>query len=397
MQGIQKNKQSNQYAWVILFIVYLATVSSGIMMNKVSPSMPTMIDVFGINLSQAGLLMSVYALTVVLLAIPAGILISKFGQLPTAIAAFLSLIFGSIIGATAQSFGLMLVSRMFEGIGSAFIVVLGPALIAMWFPPKKSGIPVGIWSTATPVGGFIALTYIPALNDQFGWRNVWWGAAATSLLALIFFVVLFKPLPGGQKQETTAEQVSNIKKLFKNKSIWLAGLTIMCFTMVIIPIVVYYPTFLSVDRGLDLSTAGFYVGLISIATLPFSPFAGWLSDSIGSRKKVVITGFLLMFPLLASLFMVSGWVIPVFMILIGVGVALIPTPLFAAVTDLMGDIRMAGYGMAVLTIGLNLGTVVGAPVFGALVDSVGWNMAAYIFAPFALVGILVSIKNKKLR
>jgi predicted MFS family arabinose efflux permease len=397
MQSTLNDKQSNNYAWVILFIVYLATVSSGIMMNKVSPSIPTMVDVFGINLSQAGLLMSVYALTAVLLAIPAGILISKFGQLPIAIVAFLSLILGSVIGAMAQSFDLMLVSRMFEGIGSAFIVVLGPALIARWFPAKKSGMPVGIWSTATPVGGFIALTYIPALNDQFGWRNVWWGAAIITFLALLFFVVLFKPLPGGHKQETTVDQIVSIKKLFRNKSIWLAGLTIMCFTMVIMPIVTYYPTFLSVDRGFDLSMAGFYVGLISIATLPISPFAGWFSDRIGSRKVVVITGFLILFPLFATLFMISGWAIPVFMILIGVSVATIPTPLFAAATDLVGDIRMAGYGMAVLTIGLNMGTVVSAPIFGALAESYGWNIAAFIFAPFALLGIFVSYKNKEFK
>jgi MFS family permease len=85
------------------------------------------------------------------------------------------------------------------------------------------------------------------------------------------------------------------------------------------------------------------------------------------------------------------------MILLGVGVASIPTPLYAAVPDLVVDVKMVGLGMAVLTIGLNLGTVIGAPVFGALADSVGWNPAAYIFAPFALLGILISILNKKLR
>ena len=390
--------KTHKHAWIILAIVYLATVSSGIMMNKVSPSIPILLAVFGINLSQAGLLMSVYALTAVLLAIPAGILINKIGHRTTAVLALLFLIIGSVVGAVSDSFALLLISRMLEGVGSALIVVLGPALIAMWFPPENSGTPVGIWSTATPVGGFIALTFIPSIIGSFGWKSVWWAAAGVTVIALLFFVVFFKTLPGGVEiQESKAEQAANLKKLYANKSIWLAGLVIMCFTLVLVPLVTYYPTFLTEHKGFDLGLAGFMVGLISLATIPFSPLAGWLSDLIGSRRKVVIVGFLIMLPLFATLFSVSGWLIALYMILIGVGVASIPTPLFAAVPDLMGDVRMVGFGMAVLTIGLNLGTVISAPIFGALVDSVGWDTAAHIFAPFAVVGILVSVMNKKLK
>ncbi|MCK5664028.1 MAG: MFS transporter, partial [Thiotrichaceae bacterium] len=309
MQEKSEKEQLNKFAWVILAIVYLATVSSGIMMNKIGPSIPVLVDIFDINLSQAGLLMSVYALTAVLLAIPAGIMLNRFGQRKIAVAAFLSLIIGSGIGAIAQSFEIMLVSRMFEGIGTALIVVLGPAMISMWFPPKKSGLPVGIWSTATPIGGFIALTYIPGLIDSIGWRNVWWSAAAFSFLSLIFFVIFLKPVPGGIKPISASEQIENLKKLFKNKGIWLACLIIMSFTFIIIPIVTYYPTFLSTVKGYDLGTAGFYVGVISLATLPFSPLAGWLSDKIGSRKKVVVIGFAILLPTFALLFSVSGWVI----------------------------------------------------------------------------------------
>jgi len=398
MSEISIKPQTKKYAWVILAIVYAASVSSGMMMNKVSPSIPIMLDTFGINLSQAGLLMSVFAFTAVLLAIPVGILISRLGQRTTAVIAFSALILGSVIGAVSESFSLLLFSRMLEGVGAALLSVLAPAMIAMWFPPETSGTPVGIWSTAIPVGGFLSLTFIPEFIESHGWQYVWWGVAAISLMVMVCFLIFFKPLPGVEaNQESSAEQIANLRKLFKNKSIWLAGLTIMCFTLVIMPVVTYYPTFLTENKGIDLNTAGFLVGLISLATLPFSPLAGWFSDRIGSRKVVVIAGFLIMLPIFASLFSVSGWTITMYMILLGVGVASIPTPLYAAVPDLVVDVKMVGFGMAVLTIGLNLGTVIGAPVFGALVDSVGWNTAAYIFAPFALLGILISILNKKLR
>jgi len=398
MSENSKKVQSNIYAWVILGIAYLATVSTGIMMNKVAPAIPTLVEVFGINLSQVGLLVSVYAFTSVLLAIPAGLLISRYGQKTIGILAFLTLIFGSILGANSNTFNMMLISRMLEGLGSAFIVVLAPAAIARRFSVEKVGMPMGIWSTATPVGGFIALAYIPDLIDNFGWKTVWWGASAFTLIALVSFVILYKPLHGDKiKQDTNADMMANLRAILKNKNIWIGGIVMMSFAFVIMPIVTYYPTFLTLYKGFDLGAAGFMVGLISLAILPSSPLIGWFSDLIGSRKKVVIAGFLILLPLFPILFHVSGWLIPLFMILIGIGVAAVPTPMFAAATDLVGDVKLSGLAMAVLTMGLNLGIVFGAPIFGALVDSKGWNMAAYIFTPFAILGIVMAVYSKKLK
>lgn len=396
MRNKSKTKQFN-YSWVILGIVYLATVTSGIIMNKVSPVIPVLIDVMGITISQSGMFMSAYALTSVILAIPAGILLNLAGEKITAILAFLFLIIGTGIGAVAESFSMLLLSRMVEGIGSAFIVVLGPAMVANWFPPDKSGTPVGIWSTATPVGGFIALTFIPRILEKHSWNYVWWLVLFFSLFSMIMFLSFFKPSKEKTEQKDSFKDIiSSLKEIFRNKNMWLAGLSIMCFTLTIVPVVTYYPTFLVTELNYDLKTAGFLVGLISLVTIPFSPLTGWLSDLIKSRKKVVVFGFLLLSIPLFSMFRASGWLITLNMILLGISVSSIPTPLFAAVQDLVKKPKMIGFGMAVLTIGLNLGTVISAPVFGKIVENVGWDRAANVFLVFAFLGVIVTLLNKEM-
>ncbi|MCB0004257.1 MAG: hypothetical protein KDH86_17075, partial [Anaerolineae bacterium] len=51
-----------RYAWVVLGVVYLASVAAPLIQNKVPPIMPVIMEAFQINLGQAGLLMSVFAI-----------------------------------------------------------------------------------------------------------------------------------------------------------------------------------------------------------------------------------------------------------------------------------------------------------------------------------------------
>ena len=58
------------YAWVILAVVYLASVAAPLSQSKVPPIMPVLMQAFQLNLTEAGLLMSVFAVTGLLLVAP---------------------------------------------------------------------------------------------------------------------------------------------------------------------------------------------------------------------------------------------------------------------------------------------------------------------------------------
>jgi len=60
------------YAWVILAVVMLAGVSAPLNQFKVPPVMPVLMERFQLDLSAAGMLMSIFAITGLALALPAG-------------------------------------------------------------------------------------------------------------------------------------------------------------------------------------------------------------------------------------------------------------------------------------------------------------------------------------
>ena len=401
MSENQKNTTVPRYAWVILGLAYLIAVNGSLIMNKISPLVPDLMAAFNVNLGQSGLMMSVYGLTGMVLALPGGIIIQRLGVRPAGMIAFASTIGGAVLGAVSDSYGLLLFSRMLEGFGTGLILILMPAAIAMWYPAEKSGMPMGIWSTAVPVGGFMTLNIIPPLANRFGWEGVWWATGGTSLLVMILFWFLIRPAPKSEIAGTPTgvekpnNGLSDLRTVFTSKSVWLLTLAWFGFGMAITPIITFYPTFLATDRGYLMAQAGFLAGLISVANVPSAPLAGWVSDKIGSRKWVTLAGLLLLLPLTLLVFQISGAMIIAAMILVGISTGMITATIFTAVPDATGDPRLSGMGMAMLTLGINVTLLAAPPIFGALVDNMGWVTAAYFFTPFVLISMAAVLLNKQ--
>jgi len=390
-----------KYAWVILFIAYMGAVAGSVIMDKIAPMLPILMSEFNIGLSRSGLLMSVFGFTGLALTLPAGYIIQRLGLKNTSAVAFGCLIVGAALGAVAGSFGLLLISRMLEGIGNVLIFILAPAAIAMWFPPEKSGLPLGIWSTATPLGSVLTLTIIPRLETTFGWRGAWWASAGFSLLVFLAFWFLIRPAPAKGNSVSEAHsvkgEISYFRELLSNRSIWLVALSWFCYVAVFASVNTYYPTYLTEALGFNLVRAGLLFSLVSFVRVLAGPLIGLVSDRVSSRKWVMVGGALLFLPIIVLLFQSNTGMIPILMVLLGLLAGVIPTMIFAAVPQAVGDPRMVPMGMAIIQFGFNLSLIAGPPVFGSLVENMGWSSASIIFAPVILLLVAAALLNKKVR
>lgn len=388
-QGDGETAVIPSYAWVILFAVFVASVAAPLNQSKVPPLMPVLMDAFEITLSQAGLLMSVFSITGLLLALPAGFIIQRFGPKVTGNVAMGSLIAGAGLGAVANNMPLMLISRVIEGIGMGLIAVVAPAVIALWFPRKKQGMPMGIWATWVPVGSIFMLLLAPRLSTTFGWPSVWWFGAGFALVALLLYSYLLRlPPVDAEIAEEALPEVPSLGRALANRNIWLLSFTFFCFNLVFFPIATYYPTFLAEVRGYTLSEAAAIATISTAVVLISAPLAGWLSDAIGSRKLVLTIPFLVVSGLMFFPFRLVGWQIVVFLMLLGFIAGAVPTATFAAAPELMASPKLAGLGLAVVMVGQNAGMFLAPVLFGALVEANGWIVAGYWLIPFALLGLV---------
>ena len=388
----------DRYAWIILFVVFLASVAAPLNMSKVPPLMPVLRDTFALSLGQGGALMSVFAIMGLILALPTGFIMQKLGPKITGLVAMACLVVGASMGALAPTAGLLLGSRVVEGIGMGLITVVAPAIIAMWFPQERRGVPMGLWATWVPVGSVLMYNLAPAISSSLSWEAVWWGGAGFALVALVLFVWLMR-MPEEMQPDpleadaapSAATQQPELGKALANRHIWLLALSFGCFNLVFLAIGTFYPTFLSEVRGFPLGQASFVASLSTIAILISAPLGGWLSDLIGSRKWLIVVPSLFIAVMMIWPFRIEGWLLYAFMLSLGLVIGVIPTATFSAVPEVMDRPELTGIGMAVVSVGQNGGMVIGPVLFGALVESIGWVSTGTWMIPMCMLAAFAAL------
>ena len=86
-------------AWLVLAVLLLFSIAAPLNQFKVPPIMPLLMDALQLSAGRAGLLMSVFAITGLILALPSGLIFQKAGYRVTGLIAGGSIVFGAVLGA----------------------------------------------------------------------------------------------------------------------------------------------------------------------------------------------------------------------------------------------------------------------------------------------------------
>jgi MFS family permease len=150
------------------------------------------------------------------------------------------------------------------------------------------------------------------------------------------------------------------------------------------------PTYLNLVRGYSLGQAAMIVSLASLATIVGCPLMGLLSDRIGSRKKVYTSALLILAVLWLIPYHLSGFAIPLFLVVFGLVAGALPTMIFTSLPEVMERPELAGIGMGGVVMLQNLGLLIGPVMFGRIVQVSGnWALAGYAMIPITLLALLV--------
>jgi MFS family permease len=384
------------YAWAILAVLCIASVASALNQFKVPPVLPVLMREFNLSLSNAGMLMSLFSVTGLLLALPAGFIQQRLGLKATGLIAVGAVFIGSALGTFSRTMHLMLASRFIEGAGLGLITVVAPAAISIWFPEEKRGTPLGLWTTCMPLGNIVTLNLAPWLVKLGNWQLVWKVGAVFSLAAFILFWVFFrmpKPeevngKPLANEAEPKHKKLIGYGKAMLNMGLWLIALQFLCYNVICLALGTYYPTFLNSVRNYTLPVASFILSLSTITAVFSQPLGGYLLDRLGMRRLPIIISSALMGLICLFLFIATGWMIPALIIGLGIVAGTIVPATFAAVPEIMESRELAGSGMAVLALGQNLGMFIGPIMFGKLAESMGWVGAGYVLVPVCAISVI---------
>jgi MFS family permease len=382
-------------AWLVLAALLFFSVAAPLNQFKVPPVMPILMTAFQLSAERAGWLMSVFAVTGLVLALPAGFIFQKLGFRITGLLAVGAVLIGAVAGALSANVGALLAARVVEGVGMSLTAVVAPAVIAMWFRAEQRGTPMGIWATWVPLGSSIMLVVAPLLAGASRWPRVWWFGAAWAAAGAVLYFAFVRQAPsrtGEPRAAPTAATTADLRRVLRNRDLWLLALEFGCFNFGVIGFTTWTPTFLNATRGLSLAQASFLVSLAMILNIASGPLSGVLSDAVGSRRWIIVVPLALMAPVWPLAPALGGGAFVALMVAYGLVSGCVPTGTFAAATEAVGDERLGGMAMAVVQVGQNAGMLLGPLVVGAIVGATGsWSAAYWALVPVTVVGVAAAL------
>lgn len=403
----QPEKLSSDVVAVLATLVAAATV---MILNETSLSvaLPAVMRDFGINAASAQWLITVFMLTMAVVIPTTGFLIQRFSTRQIFFSSVGLFIVGTIMGAVAPAFVVLLLGRIVQAAGTALIIPLLMTVMLQMVPLERRGTVMGFIGVVIAVAPATGPTVGGVILEAFTWHAIFLcmlpllvgvlllGAKLLSnvgenstqpidLISVVLSVVAF----GGtvyslSSLETALDTGDNVGMLvgllviavialvvfalrqvrlgkkaqalldlrpFKIRNFSLAVLIALFSFSVLIGTVTMLPLFVQNGLGDGARTAGLIVLPGGVIQAVMSPIIGRVYDSVGP-KPIMIPGAFLM-AAGTWLFTTIGtetqvWQLVTFHVIFAFGFGLLMTPMMTtALSSLTGELY--SHGSAILT------------------------------------------------
>lgn len=363
--------------WLILVSAVVTFFAVATTFFAVPPLVPELTAHFGLSNFQIGLLAGSIAIPAILLSIPLGTAIDRWPPRAAGNASLLIMLVGASLFAAAPSYAFLLIGRLLFGIGGLVMNLLLARLLTEVFSGRRLALAMGIFMAVYPAGMISVFSSHSLLLGAFGWRGELAVLAALTLVAVPLHNLAVPRRNGGRPSPETPV-ASNEPAV--GRPLVMLSLAWMLFFAAFASVPTFAPQWVGGgQRGLTTVT------LIMWMALVLSPVFGAVIDRTGRPAVYVFSGLALL-ALTLGLMAVGAVIAVVAMILIGVCAAAVPAATYALPAQIVPAARV-GFAFGFITAFSNLGTVVGPPVAGAILDASGdWFLMWIVLASLAGLG-----------
>jgi EmrB/QacA subfamily drug resistance transporter len=417
---------------VVLAVLMVGTFLAPLDSSIVNIALPNIAATLGAPLTAVSWVADAYLLAIATLLLSMGRLGDTWGLRSLYVWGLLVFGAGSLVCAMAPTLQVLVSARVLQAVGAAMLFAAGPAIVARTFPRERRGAALGNITLAVAAG----LTTGPALGGVlvglFGWPSIFYvniplavvaAAIAWRLLPRLEsvkerFDVLGAFLGGGalflfvgalteaQTYGPSSPQILSafaVAVLLAVVFVWWerrtehpmadlrlfgsrgfsGGLTAALFAyLAMFSVILTMPFFLLRARGLPTIPAGLLLTIPPLAMASLAPWAGRLSDRIGSRVPSTL-GLSVLAVGLGGLSMVGPstplWVVGVCLFTVGAGMAVFQTPNTAAILAATPHARH-GVGSAFIAEARNVGMALGIALTAAIITTRMGSAAAALTA-----------------
>ncbi|UQS84254.1 DHA2 family efflux MFS transporter permease subunit [Bombilactobacillus thymidiniphilus] len=334
---------SVQHPWLVMASMMIGAFVGMLSETSLNIALPQFMKAFNINAASVQWLVTGYML-VIGIVLPFSSLLTKwFTTRQIVIFGLTDFIVGAAISALAPNFGILLLGRMIQGIGTGLILPLMFTVVMLVFAPQKLGAAMGVCSLVIMLAPAVGPTLTGLILGKLSWNWIFWlfipflaiallfaifglknvgkiTRPHVDLLSLLESVVGFSAIVMGvsfaselgwtswiiwvllivgllvltlyaRRQLKLTEPILNLR-VFKKTSFTLGALCVMLDFSIILSAMYLLPQYLQQGLLLPVALTGIILlpgGIINALT---SAIAGRLYDKLGAKKPAIL-GFLI--------------------------------------------------------------------------------------------------------
>jgi len=306
-------KAENSILWRGVLIWSLATVFYFFdnLLNVAPGAMkPQLSQAFNLTAGELGVLSSCYLWSYGIMQIPAGLLMDSVGPRRLLSLASLSCALGTLLFGMADTIFAACIGRILIGFGASFAVVGCSKIAAVWFPPRRFALFMGLMVAVGMLGAAYSLSQVSEIIKIFGWKESLLGGAMVSLLisGALWFIVRDEPpvkitASNNSKPMQKVSVLTGLSEVILCPQDWYAAIYAgLMFVPTLAFAGLWGTPYLVEAHGFAQDTAGDLSSLVFVGWVFGGPIYGWVSDHIGRRN-------LPMYFATISTFIVAVWLI----------------------------------------------------------------------------------------
>ncbi|MBT2132972.1 MFS transporter [Croceibacterium sp. LX-88] len=377
-------------------LIALAVGAFSIGVTEFAPMglLPVIANDLGVSIPAAGLLISAYALGVML---GAPLMTLTTGRVPRrtlliGLAAIFTL--GNALAAVSHSYGLLLAARVLASLNHGAFFGVGSIVAASLVPPQRQAAAVAAMFMGLTIANVVGVPLATWAGEHLGWRASFWGIAALGVVTMASLRLTLPDLPAPKGANVRAE----LLVLTRGKVLGALALTVVgssaMFTVFtyIVPILrdetqasLGFVTSMLVTYGVGL-TVGNWLG-------------GKFADRSVDRTLIVTLGCLSAILIAFALLMPQAGPAAVLIFLWGVASFALVPPLQVQVMTAAADAPTLASSVNIGA--FNLGNALGAALGGGVIAAgLGYPMVALagaITSALGLAGVLIASRRPSAR
>ncbi|WP_431221811.1 CynX/NimT family MFS transporter [Serratia sp. L9] len=224
-------------------LVFGAGVSAALHLWKLVPALPQLQNTLSLTIMQAGWMISVFQLAGMLLGMPLGLLIPRFGLKRSILTGLYILSATSFVGAFCQHATALLLLRIVEGMALLLVTMAAPGVMREVAPKEKIHFFMSLWSAYIPTATMLALFVGAVMLMVTNWNILW---IACGILSLVFATLVHRHItfvhPCAETDGLTLSRIwQRLKGVLSVKICWLLALTFSMYTSQWVAIISFLP------------------------------------------------------------------------------------------------------------------------------------------------------------